>query len=58
MQHSTLTPFLVDSSDIPDHVQPILPDGKSHPEALPVTKSLLLLADWQVCAANQPQELV
>lgn len=52
MQHSTLTPFLVDSSDISDHVQPILPDGKSHPKALPVTKSFLLLADGQVRAAN------
>lgn len=58
MQPSTLTPLLVDSSDVPDHVQPILPDGKSHPEALPVTKSLLLLADGQVRAANKPQELI
>jgi phosphatidylinositol glycan class Q protein len=53
-----LTWPLVDSFDISNHVQSVLPDGKPHPKTLPLAQSLLLPPHRQVCATYQPQEFV
>ncbi|KAJ3520295.1 hypothetical protein NM208_g13767 [Fusarium decemcellulare] len=49
---------VIDSSDLSNNVQPVLPDGESHPKTLLVAQSPFLFTDGHVRTTHQPQELV